>query len=181
MPDAVDPDRVDGLAGHNPRSLMASRSLPPRHSITDPSESISLKATADDIDTEHNPSILPTRPPSTHIMTEEEARRILWPDQALASIVSTTSIPTQAASSNDPQNKYPKNHHTDKWKSLIPTTEYTMTTLSNNDDAAATSAKFLADNNINVLRLVEDKTLVVLGDKTLREHLDKRIGIGDSG
>lgn len=173
----VDCKRPDAV---EPRSLMTWRS-PPWRSITGPNESISLKATPNDIDTVHNQSSLSIRPPSAHTMTEEDARRILWPDYALASVVSTTYIPNQAVSSNSPPNKYPTNYNTDKWKSPEPTTDYTSTTLSNNDNVGATSVKFLADNKLNILRLVEDKTLLVLGDKTLREHLDKRIGIGDSG
>lgn len=145
--------------------------------------------TSVDADNLDEPAIQPvdTTPPSTltnyfpsasHTMTEEEAHRILWPDQpsdytlslAVTKYHDTTSRETKlnGATTNE-------NTHNDDLSRLIATTEHD--TITSHDDHGA-SAKFLLDDN--VLRLVEDKTLMIVGDKTLREQLDRRIGIGDS-
>lgn len=91
-------------------------------------------------------------PDHEHVMTEEEACRILWPDEP--------STAESGGGNVDGLN--------DGWEHV------------SGDDARKTQ---LGDNRgekvlVNQEVMVEEKTLVVLGDKSLREQLDRRKGIG---
>lgn len=86
-----------------------------------------------------------------HVMTEEEACRILWPDESSTVGVSDSGV----------------NGLNDGWEHV------------SGDDAGKTQ---LGDSRgdkvlVNQEVMVEEKTLVVLGDKSLREQLDRRKGI----
>lgn len=180
---------------HDPNDVKIESSIPPAASAT----------AARPTHTITNPSPSPSPSFSSHIMTEEEACRILWPGQPFeepkAAMVDnhhhltshTTNFNntdknnyTAAAAAAAPSKTNILNHNNNNndmegWARLV-TTEYTSSSSitkahcngRGGDDAAA---KYLVGNHV---RLVEDKTLVAMGEKTLREQLDRRIGIGDT-
>lgn len=90
-------------------------------------------------------------PDHEHVMTEEEACRILWPDEPSTVGVGDSGV----------------NGLNDGWEHV------------SGDDAGKTrigdsrGEKVLLNQEV----MVEEKTLVVLGDKSLREQLDRRKGI----
>lgn len=113
-------------------------------------------------------------------MTDEEAHRILWPDQlpedAPSGDVNHNHNHNNDRASNHVNTVLARNDYDgDAWMRLVASsarTGYTTATAASSGD----EAKFVMGN----AWLVENKTLVVTGDKTLREQLDRRIGIGST-
>lgn len=102
-------------------------------------------------DQKREAQIAVSEPDHDHVMTEEEACRILWPDEP-----STVSgVGGNVDGSND------------GWEHV------------SGDDAGKTQLRDSRGEKVLVNQevMVEEKTLVVLGDKSLREQLDRRKGI----
>ncbi|ROV93829.1 hypothetical protein VMCG_08787 [Cytospora schulzeri] len=93
-------------------------------------------------------------PGDDHCMTEEEARQILWPDQP-------PDLPR---------------HHDDMAGYATTGGGRARRTLSTPVPREDSGEKFLA-GEITIMQVAEEKALVVLGDKNLREELDCRRGI----